>query len=79
MSRVDLERLTLDLESNPGLSEEFSSFGDDAVAWQRHAGQKGYHLTTEEAAGLSSSFGELTDEDLEGVAGGWNGDEGGGP
>ena len=78
MSKADLQRLSAALDADPGLSEEFTSLGDDAALWMRHANTKGFHLTSEEAVGLASSFGELSDEDLEGVAGGWNG-EGEGP
>ncbi len=71
MSRSDLERFTADLQCVPGLSEEFSSLGYDPEAWVRHAGAKGYHLTSDEADGLSSGHGELSDDDLDNVAGGW--------
>ncbi|MCP4654537.1 MAG: Nif11 family protein [bacterium] len=71
MSRVDLERFTADLEHAPGLSEEFSSLGYDPEAWVQRASAKGYHLTSDEADGLSSSYGELSLEDLDNVAGGW--------
>ena len=40
---------------------------------------KGYRLTMEEAISLSSSYQELSDDDLEDVAGGWtNNNDGGG-
>ena len=78
MSKIDLERLVLDLDTNPGLSEEFAALGEQGEAWRHHAQTKGYHLTSEEAAGLVSSYGELTDEDLESIAGGWSGDDEGG-
>lgn len=78
MSRADLERLSADLESDMGLSEGFACLGNDVAAWVSRAQAKGYHLTNEEAAGLASSFDELSDDELDHVAGGWSGDEGGG-
>lgn len=76
MSSSDLERFTTDLQNNPALADEFASLGEDPDAWVRRASMRGYHLTQEEASGLSSSYVELSDEDLEEVAGGW--DSGGG-
>ncbi|MCP4661853.1 MAG: hypothetical protein GY856_41145 [bacterium] len=71
MSRTDLVRFTADLHNVPGLAEEFSSLGLDPGAWVRRASTKGYHLTSEEAEGLSSSYGGLSDDDLQSVASGW--------
>lgn len=78
MSTTELERFTADLRSDAGLAEEFTSLGDDPEAWVRWASAKGYRLSLEEATGLSSSYSELPDEDLEKVAGGWSGDPPGG-
>lgn len=72
MSRADLERLTADLQNVLGLSEEFSELGYDPDAWIRRASTKGYHLSSEEAEGLCSSHGELSEDDLDQVAGGWS-------
>jgi len=72
MSKVDLERFSVDLQNDPGLMEEFSKMGHNPDAWVRLADTKGYHLTSAEAEGLSSSFGELSDDDLDHVAGGWS-------
>ncbi len=71
MSRADLERFTAEFRSVPGLAEEFTSLGHDPGAWVRHASTKGYHLTLEEAKGLSSSCGDLSEADLQSVASGW--------
>lgn len=89
MSRADLQRFTEDLEADTALAEEFRALGDDATAWHRQAAGKGYDLTLEEVGGLSSSYQELSDDELEQVAGGWDdtgsggggttgGDDGGG-
>lgn len=73
MSRADLQRFTDDLAADDALASEFGALGDDAEAWYRHAAGKGYDLTAEEAAGLCSSYLELSDDELEEVAGGWDG------
>ena len=78
MSRVELERFTADLQDDSEVWEEFANLEDDPGAWVRRARARGYHLTLEEAEGLSSSYGELSVEDIEQVAGGWTGDDGGG-
>lgn len=78
MSRADLERLSTDLDNDPGLGAEFARLGGDAASWVRQAESKGYHLTSEEAVSLSSSFDEMSDDDLDHVAGGWTGDDGSG-
>ncbi len=65
MSRVDLERFTGDLQYVPGLSEAFSSLGYDPEAWVRQASGKGCHLISAEVDGLSSSYGEPSDDDLD--------------
>lgn len=77
-SRTDLQRLTEDLEADAALADEFRALGDDATAWHRQAASKGYQLTFEEASGLSSSYLDLSDEELEDVAGGWDGGGSGG-
>jgi len=74
MKNVELERFITDFQKDPALSKEFTHLGDDPEAWVRLATAKGYRLTVDEASGLSSSYAELSDEDLENVAGGWDGD-----
>jgi predicted ribosomally synthesized peptide with nif11-like leader len=79
MSRLELERFTADFERDRALAEEFTRLGDDAAAWLRLAADRGYRLTAEEAQGLSSSHRELSDDELENVAGGdWSQGGGGG-
>ena len=72
MSRTDLERLTADLQDQAELLEEFTNLEPDPESWVAHAAGKGYQLTSEEAEGLISSYGTLSLEDLEMVAGGWS-------
>lgn len=74
MSTSDLQRLTNDLENDPALADLFSEIWSDVEAVAQLASERGYSLTTEEAAGLCASWEELSDEDLEQVAGGWSGD-----
>ena len=78
MSRKDLVRFTDDFQNDLSLSDEFLSLGDDAAAWQALASEKGYELSFEEAESLIESYSELGDDELENVAGGWDGSGGGG-
>lgn len=78
MSRPDLERFTAEFERDPALAERFAALGDDPEGWVRLARERGYDLTLDEARGLVSSRRELTDDELEQVAGGWDGSAGGG-
>lgn len=78
MSRPRLERFTAAFESDPALAERFTALGDDAEGWVRLAREKGYELTLEEARGLCSGRRELDDDELDEVAGGWDGTGGSG-
>lgn len=75
MSRADLQRFTEDLRADAALAKEFGGLGDDPEAWRSQAASKGYQLTTDEAGGLSASHRDLSDDELEDVAGGWDGSE----
>ncbi len=77
MSSVDAQRLMADLQTDSDLLDEFLALGSDIDGWVTLAASRGYSLTFEEAEGLSSSYEELSDDDLEEVAGGWSGNEGG--
>lgn len=70
MSLSDLERLRSVLASDLTLAGEFWGLegGTARCSW---AGERGYQVTGDEIAGLSE--GELSDEDLDMVAGGWDG------
>jgi predicted ribosomally synthesized peptide with nif11-like leader len=78
MSRLDLERFTTDYERDLALAEGFAAFGDDPAGWARLAREKGYEITLEEARGLLQGRRELSDDELDEVAGGWDGDTSGG-
>ncbi len=78
MSKFETERFIKDFKNRPELSEEFTRLGDDPKAWVKLASARGYELTLEKAAGLCSSYTELSDDDLEDVAGGWDGNNSGG-
>lgn len=78
MSAAEFERFLSDLQRDPELMEEFRSLTDNAEIWVRWAGIKGYEVTLEEAAGLEETYSEISDEDLERAAGGWEGGTGGG-
>lgn len=77
MSRTDLERLTADVENDPVLESELSEVRGDAQALMKWALKRGYGLSLQEAQGLASSYEELSDDELENVAGGWDGGGGG--
>ena len=71
MSGTELERLMTDLRNDPDLMEKFDLLEGDADAWMRLANASGYGITRREAEELADSYGELSDEELEQVAGGW--------
>jgi hypothetical protein len=72
----ELDRLLGDLQKNPALFEEFQGLGNDIETWARWANAKGYQFTADEATALSDSYsGEIPEDDLEKVAGGWCGNE----
>jgi len=72
----DLERFLGDLQKNPDMKREFEGVSDDPAAWVQWAAAKGYTFTPEDAEGLSLSRDvEISDDDLEKVAGGWCGNE----
>jgi len=73
MSRADLSRLSEEINHNHGLRMALEDLGgqpDEIVRWAR---VKGYELTPDEVEGLSVAE-ELSDDDLDAVAGGWTGE-----
>lgn len=75
---TDLERLKLDLEEDPRLAAELQRSDGGAEEWARWAQGRGYDITAAEAEELAATD-ELSDDDLEKVAGGWpDGSSGGG-
>jgi|GEM_PF-963084 len=78
MSIEDLERLMSGLRDDPDLMREFRALGNGREDWVRWGRQHGFRFTVEEAEPLAASRGELSDDDLEAVAGGWDGGTSGG-
>ncbi|MBP7779225.1 MAG: Nif11-like leader peptide family RiPP precursor [Acidobacteria bacterium] len=66
---VEIERFAKDVQSNEALRAEIKPLGTDQVAILRLANAKGYNFTMADVEALGAS-GELTDEQLAGVAGG---------
>jgi len=60
-----------DLDADPALADELRRVGPDPAARNRWAADRGYSVTAEELHELAE--GELSDEELEQVAGGWDG------
>jgi len=77
MSKQDVKRLAADMVRDASLAERFTPQGDDPGRWVRQARVEGYELEPEEARALISSQHELSDDELEQVAGGWSGSGGG--
>ena len=72
----EVERLLGDLQENHALLEEFQGLGGDVNAWVSWANGKGYRFTADEAQQLAVSYdGEIGEDDLEKVAGGWCGND----
>jgi predicted ribosomally synthesized peptide with nif11-like leader len=72
----DFDRLMDDLRTDVELRQEFEALGDDPEAWARWGESKGYSFTAESAARLREKHDdEISDDDLEKVAGGWCGNE----
>jgi predicted ribosomally synthesized peptide with nif11-like leader len=75
MSTGDFERFLMDLRQDTGLREELQgleSNPDRLLAW---ANARGYRLSCDEAASLAQTHDEISEDDLEKVAGGWCGDD----
>lgn len=66
---ADIERFAKDVQRNEALRAEVKALGSDQDAIIRLANAKGYQFTVDDVSALGSS-GELSDEQLEAVAGG---------
>ncbi|HEY3569662.1 MAG TPA: Nif11-like leader peptide family RiPP precursor [Thermoanaerobaculia bacterium] len=76
MGTDDFDRLLGDLRKDSGMRSELEVLSDDPQAWVRWGVSHGYTLSAESLARLDEIHGdELSDDDLEKVAGGWCGDE----
>ncbi|HEY0510331.1 MAG TPA: Nif11-like leader peptide family RiPP precursor [Thermoanaerobaculia bacterium] len=75
MSTGDFERFLSDLQDDAGLRDDFQALDSNPDTWVRWANAKGYSFTRDEATRLADSHAsEISDDDLEKVAGGWCGD-----
>lgn len=74
MNRTEVDRFLSDLQKDPGLRQEMAALGQDMEACVRRANAKGYQFTLEDATGTLFDP-NLSDDDLEQVAGGWCGNE----
>jgi predicted ribosomally synthesized peptide with nif11-like leader len=70
MSISELARLEADLKRNPDLRREVADLQGEPVQLAQWARRHGYDLTPAELRQLLGSPGELSDDDLEQVAGG---------
>ncbi len=78
MSRSELDRFLQDLREQPELRRQFQTLLTDTGRSLRWAEEKGYHLTFEQVDELANSERDLSDEELEEVAGGDDGWSSGG-
>jgi predicted ribosomally synthesized peptide with nif11-like leader len=70
MSQQEVDRFMSDLGRDPELLREFRRLADDLGEAVRWANARGYDFTRDEAATIYRR-GELSDDDLDMVAGGW--------
>jgi predicted ribosomally synthesized peptide with nif11-like leader len=73
MSRREVDRFLSDLQNDAGLRQELAELGQDMEACVHWANAKGYVFTQEEALELGVFDADLSEDDLEQVAGGWCG------
>ncbi len=66
---AEVERFAKDVQTNEALRAEIRTLGTDQDAILRLANAKGYNFTMADVEAIGAS-GELTDEQLAGVAGG---------
>ena len=71
MSMEELKRFGADVKENKELQEAAKAAGDDAEAITKLANEKGYDFTVEDLkAAKEEAKGELSEEQLDNVAGG---------
>lgn len=68
-AREEVERLAKDVENNDALHQKLKAFGTDQDAVIRYANEQGYDFTMDDMNAIASK-GELSEVQLEGVAGG---------
>lgn len=71
----EVERFLGDLQTNAALRQEMESLGQDRDALVQWANDNGYAFTREEAEDLGAFEADLSDDQLEQVAGGWCGND----
>jgi hypothetical protein len=74
--RKDYQHLLRDLQENPGLRAELGGADQGSASLAHWAKARGYEISEREAAVLLESLNELSDDDLDKVAGGdaaWGG------
>lgn len=71
MSQAEFGRLLADAKRDPDMLKEFKAVTGNQEAWFRLANLKGYDITAADAMTLQQAT-ELSDADLEKVAGGWS-------
>ncbi|MEM7482097.1 MAG: Nif11-like leader peptide family RiPP precursor [Acidobacteriota bacterium] len=69
MTNTDLIRFQQDLGRDAALRAEFESLAEDLATWSVWARSKGYDLSPDDLADLNE---EISDDDLDEVAGGWS-------
>lgn len=75
MSRGEVERFLGDLQMSADLRQELEGLGQDRDVLVSWANENGYDFTREEAEELGAFDGDLSDDQLEQVAGGWCGND----
>jgi predicted ribosomally synthesized peptide with nif11-like leader len=73
MSKAEIDRLSEDISHNHSLRLELESVEGESEEIARWARTRGYEVANDEVNGLRESE-ELSDDDLEAVAGGWTGE-----
>ena len=71
MNKRDVERFLSDLQKDAGLRQELADLAPDREACVRWANEKGYSFTLDEAIEIGAFDSDLSEDDLEKVAGGW--------
>lgn len=74
MTTTEAKRLMATLAERDDLAAELATLEGDAKAWWQRARALGFLLSLAEVEELLAGSGGLDDEDLEAVAGGWEGD-----
>jgi len=68
--KAEMERFSKDVNASPEMAKQLQSLGDNYPAMVAMANAKGYNFTLEEVKAVLDASGELSNEELEQVAGG---------